>query len=87
MHLLRGKEKPERVTEIPSCDPNTDVFIHHVGTAGRALSSRHELGLTFPPKTVAPQSLADILEQHERNRIIRILLTAAGNKAHNWKNI
>jgi len=33
---------------------------------GRAFSSWHELGLTLPPKTVAPQSLADILEQSRK---------------------
>lgn len=48
-----------------------NVFNHHAGTTGRALSSWHELGLTLPSKTVAPQGLADILEQHERKGVRR----------------
>lgn len=72
------------------------VLSHHIGAASRALSSWHEFGLTLPPNTVAPQGLADILEQHKRekhgnlnlllapdsrNWIITILLTIAVNKA------
>lgn len=41
------------------------VLSHHVGATGRAFSSWHEFGLTLPSNAVAPQSLADILEQHE----------------------
>lgn len=39
---------------------------HHIGAAGWTFSGWHELGLTLPPNTVAPQSLADILEEHKR---------------------
>lgn len=39
------------------------MLSHHVGAAGGALGGWHELGLALPPNTVAPQSLANILEE------------------------
>lgn len=39
------------------------VLSHHVRATGGALSGWHELGLALPPNAVAPQSLADILEE------------------------
>lgn len=39
------------------------MFSHHVWAAGGALGGWHELGLALPPNAVAPQSLADILEE------------------------
>lgn len=41
------------------------VLSHHVGATGRAFSGWHKFGLTLSSNAVAPQSLADILEQHE----------------------
>lgn len=49
------------------------VFSHHIRAAGRAFSSWHELGLTLPPNTVAPQSLADVLEQEQRVSYMALL--------------
>lgn len=42
------------------------VFSHHIGAAGGALGSWHELGLALPPNAVAPQSLADVLRRRKR---------------------
>lgn len=36
---------------------------HHVRATSRALGSWHKLGLALPSNAVAPQSLADVLEE------------------------
>ena len=58
-HVMHATPPPPPLT-------HTHVLSHHIRAAGRAFSGWHELGLTLPPNTVAPQSLADILEQHGR---------------------
>lgn len=46
----------------PQTHKQKHMFSHHIRSTGRAFGSWHEFGLTLPSNTVAPQSLADILE-------------------------
>lgn len=46
-----------------SAQTREHVFSHHVRATSGAFSGWHELGLALPPDAVAPQSLADILEE------------------------